>query len=324
MRVLRVVVSACLAGQSSAAVSSAALPVCPLLLAHRGDTRVFPANTVRAFEASLGGGFDGIELDVQFSADRVAIVSHDDNLAVATTCRGKISETAAAELERCVVVRTTLLPESRLIARSTLHPQKLPRLHEALNSLFSRPHKPWVVIDIKPLVHPQGAVGALRAAMPCKTDCGAIERRITFISQNQHDAKLLRKEFRESRIALESNRTVSGLIDDVCPKRCPTHWNDPNIDTYSISFGSLFDPKLKLVKLIRGENMTPKQRFKAFHQMNAGLAKPRQMLGWTINGPMAIGGLHAHGFDQILTDLPAKKFWEYWRKSAPPGAPACS
>jgi len=315
---LFVVVS--LASQAVAESRGVAAPDCPLLFAHRGDTRVYPANTIKAFEAAFDQGFDGIELDVQFSSDRVAIVSHDDNLAVATTCRGKISETAAEELRKCMVVRTTLLPESRLIARSTLHPQHLPRLDEALVLLLRDPSKS-VVVDIKPLVHPQGTVAALRAA--CTIHCATLQQRITFISQNQYDADLLKPAFPHAHIALESNRTVSGLIDEICPDRCPKHWDDTKIDTYSISFNSLFDPKLKFVKLLRGENMTPRQRFDDFYKQNSGLAQPRRMLGWTVSSRAGIQGLQSYKFDRVLTDLTKERFWELWRESAPALAPVC-
>ena len=41
----------------------------PLLVAHRGDHRHAPENTLSAFGAALLAGVDGIELDVRASAD---------------------------------------------------------------------------------------------------------------------------------------------------------------------------------------------------------------------------------------------------------------
>ena len=52
-----------------------------LLLAHRGDHRRAPENTLAAFAAALAiPGIDGLELDVRASADGVAVVLHDASL----------------------------------------------------------------------------------------------------------------------------------------------------------------------------------------------------------------------------------------------------
>lgn len=52
-----------------------------LRLAHRGDWRVAPENTLAAFRAALGRpACDGLEFDVRVSADGVPVVCHDDTL----------------------------------------------------------------------------------------------------------------------------------------------------------------------------------------------------------------------------------------------------
>jgi glycerophosphoryl diester phosphodiesterase len=51
------------------------------LLAHRGDHRAAPENSLAAFVAALAiPGIDGLELDVRASADGVAVVLHDATL----------------------------------------------------------------------------------------------------------------------------------------------------------------------------------------------------------------------------------------------------
>jgi glycerophosphoryl diester phosphodiesterase len=53
-----------------------------LLLAHRGDHRRVPENTLAAFAAALAiPGINGLELDVRASADGVAVVLHDATLS---------------------------------------------------------------------------------------------------------------------------------------------------------------------------------------------------------------------------------------------------
>jgi glycerophosphoryl diester phosphodiesterase len=70
-----------------------------LLLAHRGDHRLAPENTLAAFAAALAiPGVHGLELDVRASADGVAIVIHDATLTRVQHRRIRASRLTAAEL----------------------------------------------------------------------------------------------------------------------------------------------------------------------------------------------------------------------------------
>jgi glycerophosphoryl diester phosphodiesterase len=70
-----------------------------LLLAHRGDHRRAPENTLAAFAAALAiPGVDGLELDVRASADRVAVVLHDATLTRVQGRRLCASRLTEAEL----------------------------------------------------------------------------------------------------------------------------------------------------------------------------------------------------------------------------------
>lgn len=50
------------------------------ILAHRGDSRAAPENTMPAFESALKLGVDLVELDYHHSADGVPVVFHDEEL----------------------------------------------------------------------------------------------------------------------------------------------------------------------------------------------------------------------------------------------------
>ncbi len=52
----------------------------PLILAHRGAQRIAPENTLPAFAEAMALGADGIELDVQQTADGILVVAHDEYL----------------------------------------------------------------------------------------------------------------------------------------------------------------------------------------------------------------------------------------------------
>jgi glycerophosphoryl diester phosphodiesterase len=51
-----------------------------LVIAHRGYTRQFPDNTLEAFRAAREIGVDGVEFDVQETADGAFVVFHDDSI----------------------------------------------------------------------------------------------------------------------------------------------------------------------------------------------------------------------------------------------------
>lgn len=60
-----------------------------------------PPNTVAAVERSLAQGADGIELDVQLSADGQLVVFHDGLLDRATACAGCIRDHTWEDLQDC-------------------------------------------------------------------------------------------------------------------------------------------------------------------------------------------------------------------------------
>jgi glycerophosphoryl diester phosphodiesterase len=62
-----------------------------------------PENTLRGFKRALERGADGVELDVQRSADGVPVVIHDATLERTTRGRGRVDAFSAAELGRADV-----------------------------------------------------------------------------------------------------------------------------------------------------------------------------------------------------------------------------
>ena len=56
-----------------------------LVVAHRGDWRYAPENSIAAIEHSIAVGVDIVELDLQLTKDSVLIVMHDATLNRTTT-----------------------------------------------------------------------------------------------------------------------------------------------------------------------------------------------------------------------------------------------
>jgi len=70
-------------------------------IAHRGDWRAAPENTIAAFQAALRvPGCDGIEFDVRASADGVPVVIHDQTLARVQRVDVRAADLSAAALQR--------------------------------------------------------------------------------------------------------------------------------------------------------------------------------------------------------------------------------
>lgn len=62
------------------------------LVAHRGYQRLYPENSPLAIEKAIACGARFIEIDVQFSADGVPILYHDDHLERISGRRGKLTQ----------------------------------------------------------------------------------------------------------------------------------------------------------------------------------------------------------------------------------------
>jgi glycerophosphoryl diester phosphodiesterase len=116
-----------------------------LLLGHRGASADAPENTMRAFRLALEQGADGIELDVQRSADGVPVVIHDPTLERTTDGAGAVASHTWSAITR---------------VRSRGEP--VPRLEEV--AAWAAETGAWLNVEIKaPGVEP-AAVAAIEAA----------------------------------------------------------------------------------------------------------------------------------------------------------------
>ncbi|MCC8172324.1 MAG: glycerophosphodiester phosphodiesterase family protein [Parabacteroides sp.] len=67
-------------------------PSSVIVVAHRGDWRNFPENSLEAIDNAIQMGVDIVELDVKRTKDGHLILMHDHTLNRTTTGKGKISE----------------------------------------------------------------------------------------------------------------------------------------------------------------------------------------------------------------------------------------
>lgn len=72
----------------------------PLVLGHRGAPQRAPENSLRAFALAMEAGADGVELDVQRSADGVPVVIHDPTLERTGHGAGAVASLSWREISR--------------------------------------------------------------------------------------------------------------------------------------------------------------------------------------------------------------------------------
>ncbi|WP_430811913.1 MULTISPECIES: glycerophosphodiester phosphodiesterase family protein [unclassified Carboxylicivirga] len=70
-----------------------------IVVAHRGDWRNFPENSLAAIDNAIKMGVDIVEIDVQRTKDSVLILMHDKTLERTTTGKGIVSETSYEKIQ---------------------------------------------------------------------------------------------------------------------------------------------------------------------------------------------------------------------------------
>lgn len=71
----------------------------PLIVAHRGDWRSLPENSIAAMLSARDIGADMVEIDTQAVADGTLVVIHDDTLDRTTGATGKVADLDPAALD---------------------------------------------------------------------------------------------------------------------------------------------------------------------------------------------------------------------------------
>ncbi|SEO56023.1 glycerophosphodiester phosphodiesterase family protein [Aquisalimonas asiatica] len=116
----------------------------PRIIAHRGVARTYPENTLAAFEAAVAAGVDGVELDIQLTADGVPVVLHDPSLQRTTGVDGDVNRLKATDIDALSASEPARFGER-------FRGEPLPRLNRVAERLSAVPGL-RVFIEIKPEV----------------------------------------------------------------------------------------------------------------------------------------------------------------------------
>ncbi|WP_430809952.1 MULTISPECIES: glycerophosphodiester phosphodiesterase family protein [unclassified Carboxylicivirga] len=96
--------------------------LCVLVVAHRGDWRNAPENSIQAIKNCIEMGVDIVEIDVRMTKDSVLVLMHDNTIDRTTTGTGKISDMTLTELKSVQLLNGC--------DRATKH--RIPTLEEAM------------------------------------------------------------------------------------------------------------------------------------------------------------------------------------------------
>ena len=100
-----------------------------MIIAHRGEHRSHPENTLDAIEGAIRAGADLVEMDVRRSSDGRYLLMHDATVDRMTDGQGRVSEKTWAELSALKVADK---------ARTNGVPSRIPSLQEALEACRGR------------------------------------------------------------------------------------------------------------------------------------------------------------------------------------------
>ncbi|KAL8175447.1 UNVERIFIED_CONTAM: Glycerophosphocholine phosphodiesterase [Gekko kuhli] len=123
----------------------------PARIAHRGGAHDAPENTRAAIRQAAENGATGVELDLEFTADGVPILMHDETVDRTTDGSGSLRDLAFAEVRK-------FNPAAKHRLWRDYRGEKIPTLKEAV--LESMHHDLIIYFDVKG--HANQAVAALR------------------------------------------------------------------------------------------------------------------------------------------------------------------
>lgn len=261
----------------------------PLVIAHRGASGVAPENTLAAFRLAARCGANGVEMDVQLSADGRVVVIHDARVNRTTTGTGPVASFTLSQLRELDASewferRLALRPRVRSMAeRAAAHTsnhgslfqgETIPTLEEALSLLASyRLSRIYVELKSKPSTRQ----ALLEATIAVVRDL-SLENAITLLSFDHQiikDAKQIASEIRTAATFPIAGRTIAtarSIISSV---------ERVNADEAALHFG-----------------LATKRTVATLHERGLSVS------AWTANNKMVMRRLVACGVDSIMTNFP--------------------
>ncbi|MGY3316742.1 glycerophosphoryl diester phosphodiesterase [Peribacillus simplex] len=116
-----------------------------MILAHRGQWREYPENSLAAINEAIEDGAEIVEIDVQLTADGVPVLMHDTTVDRTTNGKGKVSDLTLAQ------IKNLRLKEGLGGKTAALTKHKIPTLKEVMLAVKDRAvvnlDKGWEIRD---------------------------------------------------------------------------------------------------------------------------------------------------------------------------------
>ncbi|MEK3721127.1 glycerophosphodiester phosphodiesterase [Paenibacillus sp. FSL H8-0034] len=160
-------------------------------LAHRGDPRKFPENTLASFRAAIERSFSYLELDVNLTKDGIPVVIHDPTINRTTNGTGKVYDYTWEELQQF----------------DAGHGERIPLLLDVLQLAKGR-----AIVDIELKQNGDWYPGMERAVWDAIKQSGMEEQVV--VTSFDHYAIL---RMRELALALELGLVIYGATPSIFP-----------------------------------------------------------------------------------------------------------
>jgi len=261
----------------------------PLVIAHRGASGIAPENTLEAFDLAVALGADGVEFDVQLSADGYPVVIHDARVDRTTNGSGNVSRLPLAELQRLDAGawferRLARRPRVRAVARavreatgaasSAFSYQPVPTL-QAVLSLLAAASLERIYVELKG--NPSNKQALLDAVLSVIQNL-SVNRSVTLLSFDHaiiRDAKKLDGGIRTAAtFPVKGNRLIStrSIIRGA---------REAGVDEVALHFG-----------------LATRRAVDALHENGLSVS------AWTVNGKLSMRRLVWSGVDALMTNFP--------------------
>lgn len=274
-----------------------------LVIAHRGTyyysrpywnaNALYPANTLPAFRAALDTGFQGFEADLRITRDKKWVVSHDQDISVATDGEGLVCERTLEELEACTVLYSPLIPERSLTAVGAYIAAPMCGFKETLRQFLHDDRAEAIVVDIKPDTVDNIRHAAADALAPFS---GSPDLdKLLFVAHDEESLLALKELSPGSRFALEGDVGSEAIHD-------PESWipeleGKPRrvYDTLSVNLGMYLSPILPPWRIGHARDF-----------MEAARRHGYSVMAWTVNDPMKLNRMITGDYqpELLITDAP--------------------
>lgn len=261
----------------------------PLVIAHRGASGLAPENTLAAFRLALALGADGVEMDVQMSADGWPVVIHDARVNRTTDGEGSVSRLTVDQFKRLDAGRwfdrrLSRRPRVRAMAQRIFGQgaataprfsgEPVPSLEEALLLLTPAPLK-RIYIELKG--NPAHNQALLEAVLSLVREF-RVDRSVTLLSFDHAIVRRAKELARDIRTAATFPVRGRRLISTRSIIRAA---EKAGVDEVALHFG-----------------LANKRSVGALHDRGLSVSV------WTVNSKIAMRRLAAAGVDAIMTDFP--------------------